>query len=105
MGASALRLAELDLDRRVVDVELRMERRGRPAQKGVAGMACRHDQVDGERGLGGAEGPDVQVMHLGDAREIAQPGSDGGEVDPLRHAVEQHIVGPSSMTGTRKHSR
>ena len=41
-------------------------------QEAVAGMPARHDEMDGQRRLGRAHGPDMQVMDAGDARHPLQ---------------------------------
>src|SRR5690349_11256542 len=69
----ALVQTRLDLDGRVLDAEAVLERATGVAQEMVVEAGVRPHQMHGERGLGRAHRPDVQVVHLGDAGQ-------GGEI-------------------------
>ena len=58
--------ASLDLDRRMVDTKVLTHRLGYAGQKRVR-TGVRHDEVDGQCRIGGADSPDVQIVHDGDA--------------------------------------
>lgn len=63
--------AGLDLDRRMVDTKVLTHLLGYAGQKRVR-AGVRHDEVDGQCRIGGADSPDVQIVHVGDALEPAE---------------------------------
>src|SRR5215471_4176295 len=83
--------AGLDLDGCVMDAESVLERVTRIVQQAVVEAGVRPHQVHGEGGLGGAHGPDVQVVHLGDARQARQIGLHRVAVDPGRNGVDREV--------------
>ena len=60
------------------------------AEEEVARVPAGHDEVRGQRGLGGAHRPDVEIVDPGHARQRGERPFDGIGVDPLRHRVERH---------------
>src|SRR5882672_127435 len=81
----------LELDRGVRDPESRAELFGRDGEQCILAAATGTHEVHGERDVGGAHAPDVQVMHLHDAVEFAQYGAHRVEVDAGRYRVEREV--------------
>jgi len=69
VGAMVLRSrpVDLDLQGRMADAEMSLQLALRLGQEAVAGMSPRHDEMGGQRGLGRADRPDMEVMDAGDA--------------------------------------
>ena len=61
------------------------------------------DHVGGERRLGGGQGPDVQVMHPGDARKGFQVGPHLARVDVLGRRVEGQVQGAAHQIPGSEH--
>src|SRR6185437_13953932 len=80
----------LDLQRSVMNVETMRQLLADMMQERVVMAAWAH-QMRGQRGLVGADGPDMQVMHLDHAVERAEILLNVGKLDPLRHRVEREV--------------
>ena len=80
---------DLHLDRCVADVELRVEALGDARHEGVPGVALWHDEMSGERVIGRAHAPDVQIMNFGDARHAGEVGAHAFDLDALRHRLQR----------------
>ena len=85
--------ADLDLARGVTDPEPILEHLLRAEQEFVARMPLRHDQVAGQRRIGRAHCPNMQVVHALDARKVPQGIPDLPQRDASRHAVERQAQG------------
>src|SRR5580704_14359161 len=70
----------LDLQRGVADAEAVVQSMGEARAETVVAVVGGPHHMGGQRHLGGAHGPDVQVMHLGDAGAVGQEGLDAVEV-------------------------
>ena len=66
-----------------------LQRLLRIGQEGVAGMALGHDEVDGQRGLRGADRPDVKVMDPRDARHSSRAVLTAGMAMALGNALQR----------------
>src|ERR1051325_3051460 len=73
--------ARLDLDGGMLDAEAVLEGLAGFGEEVVVEAGVRPHQVHGERGLGRAHRPDVQVVHLGDARQAGEKAFDRVAVD------------------------
>lgn len=73
------------------DPEPRIDLAGQAPQQLVAVHALVQHQMRGERGLGRAQSPDVQVMDLLDAGQATEIGGDLALVDARRNGVERQI--------------
>ncbi|CAM2158294.1 hypothetical protein PT2222_40239 [Paraburkholderia tropica] len=81
--------AEIDLQRHVRHAKALAERRDDRIERGVARMAGGHDEMRGQRGAGGRERPDVQVVYVGHALLLCEKDANTLDVDALRHRRER----------------
>ena len=72
----------------MVNTEALVEFAHEAAERGVAGMAARHDQMAGQRGLGRAHAPDMQIVDRGDPGQRREMGAHGDRIDPFRDGIE-----------------
>lgn len=80
----------------MLDAETPMQTFCGVLREGVIGLAVRHHQVRGQRGIGTAHGPDVQVVHPLHAKLGFEQGLHRMQIDVLGNAVEQQV--PSTIT-------
>src|SRR5215831_17318593 len=86
---SLVGVGELDLDRRMMDAKAMVQLLRDRAQRGVAGVASWHYQMAGQRRLGGAHAPDVQVVQSGNAGDLQQMRAHSRGIDAFRNCVER----------------
>ena len=95
----------LDLQGCVPDSEMVTQLATGLDEESIARTCMRHDQMNRERHLGRAHGPDVQVMHLGDARARRQEGRSRqqAQVCPGRRSMSSlRFHGAKPMCSTRR---
>ena len=83
-------LADFDLQGRVPDPEALPQLARRHSQEFVAGMAAGEDEMRGERAFRRAQGPDMQIMHGGNAGAGGKIASHRLRIDRRRHRVDRH---------------
>ena len=93
-------VAGLDLDRRVGDREALVQLATQPGEEAVVEIRCRADQMDGERRLGRAHRPDVQVVDLA-RRRAARPGTPQPRPGRSRAAPRPARGRPNRAAGPR----
>ena len=83
------RPVDLDLQGRMADAEMGLQLPLRLGQEAVAGMSPRHDEMGGQRRLGRAHRPDMEVVDAGDARHPLEGFLDLRHGDAAGHAVQR----------------
>ena len=87
-GAGVI-FVDLDLHSGVPNFERTSQYLGRLDQKVVSGMAGRHDDVAGHGCLGGADGPDMKIMHLGHAWKTQKKLPHRFDIGTARRSIER----------------
>ena len=75
----------------MMDAEAMLELMGGVHQERVAHPTAVADEMNRQRRFRRAHGPDVQVMHAGDARQLLQIAAHVPDADALRHGIHGHI--------------
>ncbi len=83
-AVAVVEVGVLDLERAMLDPEAVVEHGSRHLQQGVGIGDPRRDEMGRHRGFGGAQRPDVEVMHRFDPIELRQLFGDLVELDALR---------------------
>src|ERR1043166_7017426 len=89
--AGMRRIARLDLQGGMADAVMMVELAAGLGQQLVVEAGARPHQVGGQRHLGGAHRPDVQVVHFRDAGQRQQVVVDPLAVDVGRYGVEREV--------------
>jgi hypothetical protein len=84
------------LYRRVMDFETLLQHFGQRAAGGFCITALRHREMRGQAGIVACNGPEVQVVNTGYARNIGHRGADGIQVEAARDVLEED--NPASLS-------
>src|SRR6266516_6770990 len=82
-------LADLDLHGRMPDSEAIMQLAREPGEKRIARSTVGHDKMTGERGFGGAHGPDVEIVHTRDSGQFLEIAAHVRGFDFVRHTLKR----------------
>jgi hypothetical protein len=91
LRATVIEAIKFDLDRRMCDVKIDVQLVGNPLQESISRMSSGHHQMRCQGDVGGAHGPDMQVVHVLDSGQGAQQSIHFSKDDALGHAVEQQV--------------